>query len=253
MRQVFLEFPWVHSPAPKVFSTLFQKYGRYECLKPGQAIRNGGTEGEVAWILSGLCTYRLQNTHNRERYLTLVPAGRLVGNVDAFSGDVVNVLDFAIRPSEVLLMARHDFVTCLEANDELSRLHAKVLVGEHESDMEGLFSASTDLLPQRLLKLFLALHFKDEPRFSFSWPKERATLRAIPIPYNLTNTEISKTVGATRTAVSLVMNDWIQKGLVKDHDGCRIIDPTLFDSIEDWLTGDGGPSPTVRKTRRKKS
>ena len=47
MRQGFLEFPWGHAPAPKSFLPYFQKYGRFGRLRAGQAIYNGGTDGEV--------------------------------------------------------------------------------------------------------------------------------------------------------------------------------------------------------------
>lgn len=112
MRLVFQQFPWVHAPAPRAFKPLFLKFGRRERLLPGQAIYNGGVDAEVAYILSGLCTYRMQDARDREHYLTLVAEGRLAGNVDGFTGDVVNVLDYALRRPKCSSSAGAPFSTC---------------------------------------------------------------------------------------------------------------------------------------------
>ena len=141
MRLVFQQFPWVHAPAPRAFKPLFLKFGRRERLLPGQAIYNGGVDAEVAYILSGLCTYRMQDARDREHYLTLVAEGRLAGNVDGFTGDVVNVLDYALRPTEALLISRRAFLDMLAADPVLEREHMQMIVSEHESDMEGMFAA----------------------------------------------------------------------------------------------------------------
>lgn len=238
MRLVFQQFPWVHAPAPRAFKPLFLKFGRRERLLPGQAIYNGGVDAEVAYILSGLCTYRMQDARDREHYLTLVAEGRLAGNVDGFTGDVVNVLDYALRPTEVLLISRRAFLDMLAADPVLEREHMQMIVSEHESDMEGMFAALTDPLPVRLAKLFAALVFRDAPRGRFDWQSARASFTPRPIPFGLTVTEAAKVVCASRTAVSLCMSEWEEKGLLLPHEGRRLLTSALFDLIPgDWLEG----------------
>ena len=250
MRQVFLEFPWVHAPAPTSFLPYFQKHGRFGRLRAGQAIYNGGTDGEVAWILSGLCTYRMQDSQDREHFFTLVPQGRLMGNVDAYTGSVVNILDFALRPTEVLLMPRHRFIELLAENGSLAREHTEMLVREHESDLEGMFSAVTDRIEVRLARLLAALVFRDRPRLTFRWSDALADFETQPVPYGLTVTEMARTVGATRTAVSLTLTRWEKEGGLVRRNGVRCVTRSLLESAADWLTG-GGPSPKVAKSRRR--
>lgn len=253
MRQVFLQFPWIHAPTPKSFFPLFQRYGHYQVLKAGQAIYNGGTDGEVAWILSGLCAFRIQDAQDKAHYFTLVPAHRLVGNVDAYTASVVNVVDFAMRESEVLLLPRHNFVEALQRNARLAEEHTSVLVHEHESDMEGLFSVATDTLALRLVRLFGALLFRDSPRESFHWEKAIDELAPQPIPFSLTPTEIAKIVHASRTAVSLQLNAWERSGLIKVLDGERHITPELLSLASDWLESSQVTQPTVRRTQNTRS
>lgn len=238
MRLVFQQFPWVHAPAPHAFKPLFLRFGHRETLMPGQAIYNGGVDAEVAFILSGLCTYRMQDARDGEHYLTLACEGRLASNVDGFTGDVVNILDYALRPTEVLLINRRAFLDMLAADPVLEREHMQMLVSEHESDMEGMFSALTDPLPVRLAKLLAALVFRNEPRGRFDWRKAKATITPEPIPYALTVTESAKVVCASRTAVSLCMSEWEKDGLLLRRNGTRLLTPALLDLIPgDWLDG----------------
>lgn len=250
MRQVFLEFPWVHAPAPSGFREHFRRIGRYQKLAAGQAIYNGGTDGEVAWLLSGLCTYRMQDIKNREHCFTLVPEGRLVGNVDAYTGAVVNVLDYALRPTEVLLMPRHDFVALLDADRHLARRHTEMIVREHESDLEGMFSCMADRIEVRLARLLAALVFRDETRDTFRWDEALERFTPEPIPYDLTVTELARCVGATRTAASLCLTAWEDEGLFEVRDGVRYITRDLLLVASDWLSRSGAPAPIVRKSRR---
>ncbi len=239
MRQIFYEFPWVHAPASSAFLPLFQRYGHFERLKAGQAIYNGGIEGEVAWILSGLCVFQTGDTHDRPQFFTLVPANRLMGNVDGYTGAVVNITDIALRTTEVLLMSRHSFLSLIHRDLVLNDEHTTMLVREHESDMEGFFSAIHDRVEVRIARLFASLIFRDELRLTFNWNKAVANFVPTPIPYDLSITEIARTISATRTAVSLIMNDWLRAGVLVEKDGKRLITQALLSYANDWLASPG--------------
>lgn len=236
MRQVFSEFPWIHSPSPRAFLPLFQRYGHFETLHPGQAIYNGGTDGEVAWILSGLCGFQMTDAQDRAQLFTLVPAGRLIGNVDAYTGAVVNIIDYALRPTEVLLLSRHAFLSCLQRDRVLNDEHTVMLVREHESDMEGFFSIVHDSLEVKVVRLLAALIFRDVPRLTFHWGSALENFSPTPIPFSLSVTEIAKTVNASRTAVSLIMNQWIKDGLLLDKEDARWVTKALLMKANDWLS-----------------
>ncbi len=253
VRHVFLEFPWVHKPAPAVFYRLFRREGRFVRLPAGCAIFNGGEDAEVGWILSGLAAYAFQDARDCRQIFTLVPEGRLMGNVDGFTGTVVNIIDSALRPMELLLIPRKRFMAALEADPELSQTYTRSLVAEHESDLEGAFSRSVDPVEMRVLRLYTALLLRDAPRSTFSITVPQSTaFTPVPIPYGLTVTETALVVGATRVRVSGVLRGWEKEGLVlKNARGERLLTPCLFLGLSDWLTSREGPRPPVRPSRRK--
>ncbi len=235
MRQVFIEFPWVHAPAPREFYALFQKLGDFKKLSPGEAINNGGTDGEVAFLLDGLCAFRTGDDHQSCHYITLVTPGRLIGNVDGVTGTVVNITDIALRSSEALVISRHSFRKLLSQNPALYDKLTESIIQEHESDMEGMFSVMTDSLETRIIKLFGALIFRDAPRNLFHWTRALSQFQETPVPYALTVSEIARTVGASRTATSLVLTEWERKGLLRRNAQERIITAELLRQVTDWL------------------
>lgn len=252
MRQAFIQFPWVHAPSSAAFFSFFRSKGRYKRLEKGQTIYNGGVDGEVAWVLSGLFAFRMQDARDKEHYFTLVPEGRMIGNVDAYTASVVNILDVALRPSELLIVPRRSFIELLSENPVLSVENTESLIREHESDMEGMFSCMTDPLEVRLAKLFAALVLRNEDRDKFSWPQARSEFKPAPIPFGLMTTEIAKTVSATRSAVSLALGRFEDEGLMKREAGERIIMPELLGRASDWLTDKGGPAPATTISPRKR-
>lgn len=245
MRQVFIQFPWVHEPASKAFYALFHRYGQTMRLKPGQSLYNGGVDGEVAWVVSGLCGFQMRDSHLNPHYFTLVPAGRLVGNVDAYTGSVVNILDMALRPTEVLLLSRHTFLQMLHQDVTLNDAHTEMLVHEHESDMEGMFSSMTDPIPVRIARLLAALLFQDEKRLTFHWEKALAQFTPTPIPYQLSVTELAQTIGATRTMTSLTLTQWEKSGLLIRQGQTRYVTRALLAQANDWLTSEERPKANV--------
>lgn len=252
MRQAFIQFPWVHAPSSSAFSSIFRNEGRYQRLDKGQTIYNGGIDGEVAWVLSGLFAFRMQDARDKEHYFTLVPEGRMIGNVDAYTASVVNIIDLALRPSEVLLLPRRRFIELLHDDRALADENTESLIREHESDLEGMFSCMTDPLEVRIAKLFASLVLRNENRDDFNWPQARSSFKPTPVPFDLMTTEIAKTVNATRSAVSIALSRFENEGLVKRRAGKRIIMPELLNKASDWLTDKGGPTPAGTIAPRKR-
>ena len=69
-------------------------------------------------------------------------------------------------------------------------------------------------------------------------PQERVGRDAREI--GLTVTEMARTIGATRTAVSLTLTRWESEGRLVRRNGVRCVTRSLLESTPDWLTG-GGP------------
>ena len=119
MRQVFRQLPWIHPQIDPRIQQFFNQYGRYLRLKQGASIFNGGDTGEIALVLSGLGVFSFPDKHLKNHYLSLIPPGSLMGDVDGLTHESVNVYDSAFRDSEVRLIKRDIFRDFLIQNPEL--------------------------------------------------------------------------------------------------------------------------------------
>lgn len=109
MRQVFRQLPWIHPQIDPRIQQFFNQYGRYLRLKQGASIFNGGDAGEIALVLCGLGVFSFPDKHLKNHYLSLIPPGSLMGDVDGLTHESVNVYDSAFRDSEVRLIKRDIF------------------------------------------------------------------------------------------------------------------------------------------------
>ena len=207
-------------------------------LAKGLSIANGGRDGEVAWILTGLAAYSYPNAASEPRIFGLVPPGRMMGNIDAYTSRIVNVVDFALRPIEAFLMPAAAFRDALAQAPALTARLMKNIVDEHEADLEGAASIASDPVERRIARLYAALIFRDSPRETFDFASACKTLTAPqPIPYALSVTETARIVGATRVRVSGILAQFERDGrIVRKRDGERLIAPSLFEDIADWLS-----------------
>ena len=100
MRQVFRQLPWIHPQIDPRIQQFFNQYGRYLRLKQGASIFNGGDAGEIALVLCGLGVFSFPDKHLKNHYLSLIPPGSLMGDVDGLTHESVNVYDSAFRDSD---------------------------------------------------------------------------------------------------------------------------------------------------------
>lgn len=182
---------------------------------------------------AGLGAYKFFDEAEKERIFTLVPDGRMMTNVDSFQGHVVNILDFALRSTEILLMRHNDFRRILHENPLLLERYARVVVEEHESDMEDTTSTYCDPVAKRLSRLLAVLVFRDAERDGFDFAQSLRTWRPEPIPFDLT------------------VSEWEKPGrLSVDEQGRRVIKRSAFSGIGDRLSS-GGPKTRPKISRRK--
>lgn len=239
MRQIFGKLPWVHSRSHERFREIFQREGCWVRKKKGEAIANGGLNGEVFWLERGLGAYVSPDRRARPHLLAFIPPGRLMGDVDGVTGDTVNMADTFLRPSEGWLLERRIFRAHLEADRTLDRAHFLGIIADHESDMEALFAIATLDLDTRLRVLTAALTFADERR-----PVEALALAIVrdeplPMPYGLTITEMAMAVNASRTAASLCLKRWVQAGWLEIDAAAptqKRIRPALWTNLYDWAS-----------------
>lgn len=245
MRQVFLGSPWIHAPTDPDIVRLFNTCGRWAKLPAGGCIFNGGDRGEIALVLSGLGSFSFQDRHGHNHIFTLVLPGRLMGDVDVLSGDIVNVTDAALRETEVRLVTRDLFLQFLADNPAIQRKHAIGVIHDHESDMEGMIANFTLSAPDRIVTLFASLihNLQTKPDSEGYYPLE----------YSLTTIEISQIVSVARPTVSSILNQWLGEGLLKKCDKHLCVSHSLFAALQDWTHRGATPAAKIRKRRHRRA
>lgn len=211
-------------------------------LPAGACIFNGGDRGEIALVLSGLGAFSFQDTRRRNHIFSLVPAGRLMGNVDDLTADTVNVTDMALRETEVRLVQRETFLAFLDSNPEIERSHALGVI-DHESDMDGMIANFTLSARERISALFSSLVHNLAPEAD---ARGRYTL-----PFALTAVEISQIVAVARPTVSSILSDLSGRGLLVRRDHRHIVSARHFDILHDWPSRGAGPAARIVRRHRR--
>lgn len=241
MRQVFLGTPWVHRPASPKVVQFINENGRWMKLPAGGSIFNGGDAGEVALVLSGLGAFSFQDSHGANHIFSLIMPGRIMGDVDAFALSMVNVVDSALRDTEVRLMHREVFMEFLQNNPDVQAEHSKGMIADHESDMEGMIANYTLSAPQRLTALFESLVVQAKTPCMGGWYE---------LPYQLRVTEISKIVSVARPTVSTILAAWQKEGEIRKEGQAIYISKKLIADNFDWTRHGATPSVHIRKSRK---
>ena len=114
----------------------------------------------------------------------------------------------------------------LSESPELLMLYAKNAMQKQESQMEGMIANFTMDLSSRVRALLRAV-------IEAYYPVKEQD--GNPLPIKLSVTEISETVAANRSSVSLLISEWAQEDLVR-RDGRRIIvHGKLLSQVYDWI------------------
>ena len=196
-------------------------------------------------VLSGLGSFSFQDRHGHNHIFTLVLPGRLMGDVDGLSGNIVNVTDAALRETEVRLVTRDLFLQFLAENPAIQRKHAIGVIHDHESDMEGMIANFTLSAPDRIVTLFASLihNLQTKPDSEGYYHLE----------YSLTTIEISQIVSVARPTVSSILNQWLGEGLLKKCDKHLCVSHSLFAALQDWTHRGATPAAKIRKRRHRRA
>lgn len=240
MRQIFHSHPWVHRPAPEELVRLFHEKGRWMRLPAGAAIFNGGDPGEVALLLKGLCSFSFRDAQGANHIFSLIVPGRIMGDMDAISGEVVNVIDAALREAEVRVLTKDVFREYLETHHEVRKAHAAGTIADHESDMEGMVANFTLSAPDRIRALFYSL---------VHYVPSKIVEGFVEVPYGLRTVEISQIVSVARPTVSSILSTWRGEGLIR-KEGHRLFVDQDFLQMFDWQNKGAEPGIRIRKRRK---
>ena len=237
----FRQLPWIHPQIDPRIQQFFNQYGRYLRLKQGASIFNGGDAGEIALVLCGLGVFSFPDKHLKNHYLSLIPPGSLMGDVDGLTHESVNVYDSAFRDSEVRLIKRDIFRDFLIQNPELLHAHTLSVIAHHESCMEALIANSTfnaSRSPSGSLRKSGGFFRKIHREKSF-----------VSIPLTLTAVELSAFVNASRQSVSSVHTEIESNGDIVRKKGETQLSKKFIDGCFDWLENGAQPSVRIRKRR----
>jgi CRP-like cAMP-binding protein len=224
MRQVFLQKPWIYHKEPQEIVDIFYRFGTLERLKRGTSLLNGGDNGCVYYLKKGLATFSFQDKAGRSFVFALVPPGRVLADIDGISGELVNVHDSVIRPSEVLSIDRETWFKYIGSDAKLLMQVTKGIISKHESHMEAMIANYTLSLGDRLKVLYKVLITSFNEILN-EWNK---------LPLYLSANECAELTGATRVSISRIISAWMKQGLLKKVKRDIFIHINLFNDIYDW-------------------
>lgn len=231
MRQVFLRQPWVFKADPEPLVRIFMEYGEPRKLAKGYVFHHGGEQGEVAYIQKGLAFFRFTDRFSKNRIFAVVPPGGCVGDLDVLTEQRLNVVAETVRPSTALFVSGERFRRELMGDMELMSAYARRAIIKEEVIAEGMIANFTMPLALRLVGLlnsFVTAYYPLKPN---DWN---------PIPVTLTTFEIANIIASTRSTISTILNEWMDKDLVR-RDGRRLLcHGRLFTVDYDW-DGKGVP------------
>ncbi len=226
MRQVFENIPWIHKPEPPELLAIFEKYGTRRKLPSGHIFTHGGTAGKVNLLTKGLAFFSFVDKENRNRIFSILPPGRVIGDLDAVTAFHLNLIAYTARASEVLTVPNELYRETVTASAELLKSYTVNAIRKEECHMEGMIAVYSLPLEQRLIALMSSVIRSYYPLKENDWN---------PVPLRLTTFEIADVTVSNRSSVSTVINQWIEQGLARKDGRILLLHGALFSSEHDWM------------------
>ena len=248
MRQLFRKDPWIHPKDPDELIRVFHEHGTPRFVKKGYIFPHGqagGDESVVSYLEKGLVFFKFPDHRMKERVFAIVPSGGVVGDLDAFTDEWINVTAETKTDCRLLVIPTKTYREIIGADIGLMRSYAKAMILKEEIHFEGLIANFTLPVEGRLISLFLALINSFFPVRTDDWN---------PLPIQLTTFSIADVIGSNRSTVSTLITRWVEAGMAR-RDGRRLLlHGSLFRSDYDWHFThfrDKTPPAAVRKSKHK--
>lgn len=193
-----------------------------------ELFHKGDPAAQVYVVASGRLKVVTTSAEGDEVLLAILDEGEVVGELPMLTGGRRTASVVALEPSELLVLARRDFLHFLrerpEAAIELMVVLAERLVRITEFAEDTLFLA----LPARLAKKLLHLAERyGEPGAG-----------GIRIDLRLSQGELADLVGTTRESVNKQMRAWTGDGVVRMERGeVTILDPDRLERFAGLVSG----------------
>lgn len=226
MRQVFLSSPWIHPEEPAPLRNIIETLGRRVSVTAGTALPHGEGHSYVGFLEKGLGAFTFEDHLGKRHIFALIIPGRVFGDLDALTRERLNLKGEVIRPSSIILLERDRWEAAISASPELLKLYAQTAMQKQESQMEGMIANFTMDLASRVRALLRSVIEAYYPVKENDWN---------PLPIKLSVTEMSETLAANRSSVSLLISEWADADLLR-RDGRRIIvHGSLLKKVYDWI------------------
>ena len=180
----------------------------------GQTIFHMGDEGENLYIIySGRVKITLPSPQGEEVILTILSAGEILGELSFIDGKPRSATVQAIEETEVLSLAREDFLNFLRKRFDLALRVLEVLAQRlRETDSllaESYFLDITSRLAKKILDLGRSFGIREKS--------------GIRIGVRVTQKDLASMVGATRESVNKQLKVLRQRGIIDIVNGHIII------------------------------
>jgi CRP/FNR family transcriptional regulator, cyclic AMP receptor protein len=174
-------------------------------------MREGDSTENVYFVLRGHLRVLVSDPDGREVILSILGPGELFGEMGVIDGHSRSATVVTADASELIVIAKADFKSCLAENFDISLSIMRSLVHRLRAADRAIESLALLDVYGRVARLLLEMAEEGGP------DGRRLIARKI------TKQDMAKMVGASREMVSRVMKDLARQGLVEEVDGRLVL------------------------------
>ena len=195
-------------------------------LEPNEVMcRKGDEAGQLYGILRGRLKAVGSGADGREVVFVVMGPGEVTGEIALVDGQPRSATIVAIEASELLVLARRDFLALLREDKDAAIQLCQVLASYVRRLSDTVEDAYYHKLPVRLAKKLLILGRQHGEQ----------TAKGLRIGVKLSQQEIGEFIGKTREAVNKQLRSWTESELLSTVDGHLVIHH--IDRLEDIADG----------------
>ncbi|MBC8391304.1 MAG: Crp/Fnr family transcriptional regulator [Deltaproteobacteria bacterium] len=204
-RELLRKIPLFSPLSDEIPSNLYSTV-RLQKIKQGQVIFRKGDEGTALYILrSGTIKIVLPSRLGAEIIISIFSDGDFFGEMALLDGEPRSADAVAIKPSELLVLSRNDFLSFLQSDVNAVNAILSVLTKRMRKTHDLLEDVCFLTISQRLSKLILELgkiYGRNEGD-------------SIILDISLTQKELGDMIGATRESINKELKMLRERGLIE--------------------------------------
>lgn len=166
----------------------------------------GDRTDNIYLVLSGELEVQMSDLEGRGVILSRLGPGEMFGEMGAIDEHPRSATVMAIKPCDLVVIAKEDFKRCLAANIDIALYIIHSLIKRLR------------LADRKIESLALIDVFGRVARLLLDMAEIRDGRKVVA--RHITRQEIARTIGASREMVSRVMRDLHLQGLIEETDGC---------------------------------